>query len=202
LEYLSILIGYLLGSFPSAFIVARVWGRIDLREEGDGHISAVAVHRNLGVKPLLLVILLDLAKGALVIYIARLLSASPVWLAAAGYAAVIGHSWSIFLMFKGGLGALVMFGVLVSLAPLEVGMGIGVYLLVLLFSRKTSISTYALLLVVSIALLVRGQAIVVVTVPIGIFVLQQIKRFQVHLVNPNGEYKDEALQDLKRKQRL
>jgi len=195
---LVILISYLIGAFPSAYLIGRLWGRVDLRQEGDGHISATAVYRYLGLKAFIPVLVLDIGKGVLSVYIASLFTPSAAVLVVAALAAIIGHSWSVFLKFKGGLGGTVMFGTLVSLALKEVGFGIAVFLITLLFSRKTSLGTWLLLLTVSVALFIEHQELVKVFFPIGIIILQLLKRLQMRITNPASNYKNEALDDLKR----
>ncbi len=197
-----ILIGYLLGSLPSAYIVGRLWGRIDLRKEGDGHISATAAYRYLGLKALALVMVMDMGKGVLSIYIASLLTDSQVVLVGAAYATVIGHCWSVFLGFKGGLGGAITFAVLASLALKEAFIGVGVFLIILLITRKTSWGTYVLLGTTSIALLIERQSLVMIIYPLGLIAIHLIKRYQTRKVNPDTMYTHEAFDDLKRVNKL
>jgi acyl phosphate:glycerol-3-phosphate acyltransferase len=192
----AVIISYLIGSFPSAYLVGRWWGKIDLRQEGDGHISATAVYRYLGRKAIVLVMVLDIGKGLLSVYIASLLTDSVNVLVLAGLATVIGHCWSVFLGFKGGLGGLVMFGVLSGLAFKEVGVGIAAFLIVLLITRRTSLGTVVFLLAVSLALFIDRSELAKAFLPLGILALHYIKRYQVRMINPT--YKNEALQDLRR----
>lgn len=103
-DIISVILGYLLGSIPSAYIVGRLVGKIDVREEGDGRISASVVHRKLGLLPFLLVVVMDVVKGAIAVIIAGLLTDSLIVVLLSGFAAVLGHNWSVFLKFKGGVG--------------------------------------------------------------------------------------------------
>jgi acyl phosphate:glycerol-3-phosphate acyltransferase len=192
----AVIISYLIGSFPSAYLVGRWWGKIDLRQEGDGHISATAVHRYLGRKAIVLVMVLDIGKGILSVYIASLLTGSVNILVLAGLTTFIGHCWSVFLGFKGGLGGLVMFGVLASLSLKEVGIGVAAFLLVMIITRKTSLGTVVFLLTVSIALFVDRSELIRAFLPLAILGLHYLKRYQVRQINPT--YKNEAWQDLKR----
>lgn len=116
---LSLLAGYLLGSFPSALLVGRLKGR-SIFEVGSGNMGAMNTARNLGVSLGALVLLLDLAKGAAAILLAGVISsalgASPpvaAWsLAAAGVAVAAGHAWSLFARFRGGKALAVTLGML------------------------------------------------------------------------------------------
>ena len=107
-------IALLLGSIPSAYIVAKLNGRVDIRDEPDGKISAAAVYRRVGMLSFIMVVAMDIGKAALAVLIAQWLKASPQWIMLAGAVAVAGHQWSMFLRFQGGRGATVIAGVLVA----------------------------------------------------------------------------------------
>jgi acyl phosphate:glycerol-3-phosphate acyltransferase len=198
LMWSPILIGYLLGSLPSAYIVSRLWAKVDLREEGDGHISATAAYRYLGWKALVLVLVMDFGKGILSIYIASLLTDSQLILVLTAYAVVIGHCWSLYLGFKGGLGGAVTFAVLASLALKEAFIGVGVFLIVIGITRKTSWGTYVLLCGASAALAIERESLLMIFFPLGLIAIHLIKRYQTRRANPNTTYSNEALADLKR----
>ena len=162
IPFLAIPIGYLIGSFPSSLIVGRLFGKTDMRTEGDGKISAAAVYRRLGTFSYSLVLFLDIGKGVLSIHIARMLttSLSPTdslyIILITGFVTVIGHCWSIFMKFKGGLGATAVGGVLIGVvfAPVLIGLIIGV--ISLFITRKnSSVSTGVVIVVTSIILLLQ-----------------------------------------------
>ena len=77
-EFAVIPIGYLLGAIPFSYIIGYLFGRIDLRLEGDGRISAAAIYRRAGRLPFLLAVLFDVVKGALAVYISTLLTDTMV----------------------------------------------------------------------------------------------------------------------------
>lgn len=195
---LLIILGYFLGSIPSAYLISRWWAKVDLRQEGDGHISATAAYRYSGRKALAIVLIMDLGKGILAIYLASLFTGSQIVLVSVGYAAVIGHCWSIFLGFKGGLGGAVTFAVLVSLVPKETFIGVAVFLIILFATRKSSWGTYLLLGVTSIVLLIERQSPVLIIYPLGLIALHFLKRYQTRKVNPVTNYTHEVFDDLKR----
>jgi glycerol-3-phosphate acyltransferase PlsY len=122
----GLLIAYVAGSFPSAYLAGRILKGIDLRTVGSGNLGATNVYRNLGFGAALTVLLLDLAKGALpVLLLPRLLDAgapgsdSALWWALAyGVAAIAGHAKPVFLLWKGGgKGVATATGVFVVLVP-------------------------------------------------------------------------------------
>jgi len=117
-EIFAIIIGYLLGSIPSAYIAARLATGKDIRQMGGGNVGGLNVHREVGAWPAFAVGIVDLSKGAVAVAIAYwLLDLSPVFVLLAGLAAVIGHNWMVWLKFSGGKGMGVTIGALAVLLP-------------------------------------------------------------------------------------
>ena len=115
---IAIIIGYLLGSIPSAYIATRLAAGKDIRQIGGGNVGGLNVRREVGAWPALAVGIVDLSKGAAAIAIAYwLLDLSTVLVLAAGLAAVIGHNWMVWLKFSGGKGMGVTIGALAVLLP-------------------------------------------------------------------------------------
>ena len=122
----GLLIAYVAGSFPSAYLAGRLIKGIDLRTVGSGNLGATNVYRVLGFGAAMCVLLIDLAKGALpVMFLPRLLDAGPPgsdralwWALAYGIAAIAGHAKPVFLLWKGGgKGVATATGVFVVLVP-------------------------------------------------------------------------------------
>lgn len=200
-SYLAIPIGYLLGAIPSAYIIGKLWGKTDMRTEGDGRISAAAVKKRMGVWAFLMVVTIDVSKGILAIVIAKLLVGSPVVdefvgdmalsplliTLATGFVAVIGHSWSPFISFHGGLGATVIYGVLAGMVfwPQElIALVIGGT--TVLITRKSGFSTGVIIGALFIVLLLQklfwspNMSPLLIPYPIILILLMVAKRFQVN----------------------
>src|SRR6185369_16611008 len=94
-----VLAAYLLGSIPFALLMARRWSATDLRRVGSGNLGAANVLRTSGVRAGVLVALLDMLKGAVSVILAERLSPSAAAPAVAGFAAIIGHIYPIWLRF-------------------------------------------------------------------------------------------------------
>lgn len=113
----SIIIGYLLGSIPTAYIVSRTRRGIDIRNIGSGNMGAANVMRQIGTHQGIFVAIIDVAKGAGAILIAQALNVSELWVFGAGFAALVGHNFPVFARFKGGRGSATIMGIFFVLAP-------------------------------------------------------------------------------------
>lgn len=139
---------YFLGATPTGYWAGKLLQGIDIREHGSRSTGATNVLRTLGKGPALVVFLVDLLKGVVAIALARSLFATPAlaaqadWAAVlAGLIAVVGHSKSLWLGFKGGKSAATGLGVLFALSW-QVGLAAtGVVLLVLGVSRIVSLAS-------------------------------------------------------------
>jgi len=182
----AVVLGYLIGSIPSAYIVGRLMGKIDMRQEGDGRISASAVHKRLGVIPYLLVVVMDVGEGALSIFVATMLTEYQLAILLAGFAAVVGHNWSVFLKFKGGLGATTIYGVLVYLAWWQVltAAAIAFALFLIMKRKKSGLSTAVLIIILSIILFIQKSPLILVVYPFTLILLMVLKRFQISRTVP------------------
>lgn len=109
-------LAYLIGSIPFGVIIARMWN-IDLTRKGSGNIGATNVMRTIGTAPGAVVLLLDLLKGTLAVYLGTFITKDPLFLVIIGATAILGHMFPIFLKFKGGRGSATGLGVLLAIAP-------------------------------------------------------------------------------------
>jgi glycerol-3-phosphate acyltransferase PlsY len=114
---LLVLIAYVCGSFPTGVLLARARG-VDIRKVGSGNVGATNVGRALGRRWGVVVLLVDAAKGFLPVFAAKMMGQSPWVLAAVGVAAILGHSFSLFLRFSGGKSVATSLGAALAIAPL------------------------------------------------------------------------------------
>ena len=106
ISWIPLLLGaYIIGSFPTAYLAGHFLKKADIREMGDKNAGAANVYRNLGHTAGLSVGVIDIAKGALVVLIARVLMDGTAPLMVAGLAGIAGHNWPFYLHFRGGRGA-------------------------------------------------------------------------------------------------
>ncbi|MBN2057507.1 MAG: glycerol-3-phosphate 1-O-acyltransferase PlsY [Candidatus Saganbacteria bacterium] len=150
--FLVIIAAYFLGSIPFGYLIARVWN-IDIRRHGSGNVGATNVLRTLGPVPGLIVFCLDLLKGALPVWAVLYFTSEPWLILLAGIMAVIGHTYSIFLKFKGGRGAATGLGVLLGVAPDIFLCALIVVILIIALTRYVSLASILTPPLVSIAFL-------------------------------------------------
>jgi glycerol-3-phosphate acyltransferase PlsY len=134
--------GYLIGSIPFAFLLARRAG-IDVRVAGSGNVGAANVLRTSGTSLGVAVMALDISKGAASVLAAQAGGAAAGAMAVAGTAAVVGHIYPVWLRFHGGTGVAVAAGVFAVLAPLATVASMAAFLLVVWTSRIISLGSIA-----------------------------------------------------------
>ena len=143
-------IAYVIGSFPSAYLAGRMVKGIDLRTTGSGNLGTSNVYREIGAFPALVVLLLDMSKGAIpTLVLPGLLGVgftsaaeSAWWAIGFGAAAIAGHSKPIFLLWKGGgKGVATAAGVFLSLTPIPALVGLTVFVVVVAATRYVSLAS-------------------------------------------------------------
>jgi glycerol-3-phosphate acyltransferase PlsY len=137
-----VLFGYLAGSVPFAFLLARRAG-IDVRVAGSGNVGAANVLRTAGAWRGICVMLLDVGKGVAAVGLAQLTSNGPALPAVSGAAAVVGHIYPIWLRFHGGKGVAVAAGVFGVLTPVATGVAAALFLGTVAATRYVSLGSVA-----------------------------------------------------------
>lgn len=166
-----LLAAYLLGSVPYGYIVGRIRG-LDVRQHGSGNIGASNVMRLLGVPAGILVLLLDASKGYLGVAMMRMAGFDmPELLLLAGLCAVVGHTWSVFLRFRGGRGVASSLGVVIALAPTVAGIAFLSWVIVLVLTRYISLASVIAGAVLPIAMILLKQPGVYILGGFVIFIL-------------------------------
>jgi acyl phosphate:glycerol-3-phosphate acyltransferase len=174
---IGVVVGYLLGSIPFAYLAGRITRGIDLRQHGSGNLGATNVYRTLGWKVALAVFLLDVLKGAVPVLAVLRFGVGDhrsLWAIAAGIAAIAGHAKPIFLLWRGGgKGVATATGVFMALAPVPTLIAVATWLAVVSISGYVSLGSLlaAIALPIAIAILVGIHATLFpVSVAIALFV--------------------------------
>lgn len=147
MEFVLILIAYFLGSIPTAVWIGKYFYQIDVREFGSGNAGATNTFRVLGKKAGIPVLLIDIIKGTLAVALVYLTSferGSNDFISlqlGLGVAALLGHIFPVFAGFRGGKGVATILGIVICVLPLASGLGLLVFLCVLLSTRIVSLSS-------------------------------------------------------------
>ena len=144
-----IIVGYFAGSIPFSFIVARARG-VDLRKVGSGNVGGSNVWRNVGFGPFVLAAGGDLLKGTLPTLAAMQLDLPPLAVVLTGIAAMIGHTFPVWLGFKGGKAVATAGGVILALSPLLLLIAFLVWAAVFGIGRMSSVASLTAGLVAAI----------------------------------------------------
>jgi glycerol-3-phosphate acyltransferase PlsY len=147
-EVLTIMVGYLIGSIPTAVWISKYFFKIDIREYGSGNAGATNTYRVLGPKWGSIVMIIDMLKAIAAVKLVFLLPyayVSDLYLInmqlGLGLAAVIGHIFPIWADFRGGKGVATLFGMVLGIQPNVALCCVGVFILVLYLTRWVSLSS-------------------------------------------------------------
>ena len=138
----AVIIGYLLGSIPFAYIATRIKSGEDIRQVGGGNMGALNVMREIDRGAGYAVWIADMAKGILAVFVAQWLNLPSFWVYAAGFAAIAGHNWPIFLGFRGGKGGATTIGILLALVPRELGISFGITCIIVFITHNPVLGLY------------------------------------------------------------
>jgi glycerol-3-phosphate acyltransferase PlsY len=132
------LLGYILGSLPFSIWVTRLVKNVDVRDSGSGHATTTNTIRQAGFGWGALVLILDIAKGFIPTYLAAQYSGETWVIALTATAAVIGHCWTIFAGFRGGMGLATAGGSILAVNPLAFFICLGLLILLVLVIRHSA----------------------------------------------------------------
>lgn len=156
--FLAMFITYLIGSIPTGYLIAKFTKRIDLRRQGSGNIGATNVLRVIGKLAALSTLIIDILKGFIAVtfwadmaYSFRMNITYTQYLAVLGACVVIGHSYSLFLDFKGGKGVATSAGVMLALCPRLLLIGLCVWALAFISSKIVSVSSLSAAVAIPVA---------------------------------------------------
>ncbi|MFQ5996267.1 MAG: glycerol-3-phosphate acyltransferase [Dehalococcoidales bacterium] len=172
---IAIISAYLIGSFPSGYIMGRLRKGIDIREVGTRSMGAMNVFYQVGFTEGLLVLAVDIGKGAAAVALARWLGIPMVTQLFAGAAAVLGHSFTVFLKFRGGRGGATCIGILAYLLPWGIPFYAAIFGLGLLLTRYPTLSYSIAFLAFPFTAWLKYHSPELIVFSIGILLLPGIK---------------------------
>ncbi len=181
--FISATITYIFGSLPSGVWIGKALRNVDIRDYGSKNSGATNAYRVLGMKYGLLVLLADILKGYLPLILAeKIFNIQGNYLIILGLIAIIGHTLSIFLKFKGGKGVATSLGVFLFLFPNGILIALSIFILILYFTRYVSLSSIIaagclpfLSLLLPMKLGMNRPFIFILTTAVAIFVIYKHK---------------------------
>lgn len=172
-QILLIIAAYFIGSIPFAYIIVKLVKKIDIRTVGSGNAGATNAARVLGKWGFISVFLLDAFKGFLPVFISLQNYGQTMITLIVAAVVVLGHTYTVFLGFKGGKGVATGAGVFLALAPVEIGIGLVVFLIVFLATKMVSAGSIlaSIILLIAVCVLSSWFALKVLTAIIVFFVI-------------------------------
>jgi len=183
---IGIIVSYLIGSIPTAYIFGWVLKGIDIRKFGSGNVGATNAMRVLGKPAGITVLVLDILKGFLaVVFLGDFITSKVISIPyetlriVLGLGCICGHNWTIFLGFKGGKGVATTFGVLLGLAvkigglKVILGLAILTWLVVFIITRIVSLASIltGISLPIYTVLFKQSTALVFLSIILAVFII-------------------------------
>jgi len=183
IELVLVLCAYLLGSLPTALLVVRLMTGEDVRRKGSGNIGGTNALRAAGWKAGVAVTVIDVAKGALAVWLMQRYNPESGWVAAAMLAVVVGHCYPVWLKFRGGKGVAAGFGAFLVIEPLSALAILVVWFLVLVISRWVALASMVGSAVFPLALKLIGEPDMVTLVSVSAAAVLIIFRHSTNIRN-------------------
>ena len=191
---LLILIAYVLGSIPNALWVGKTFKNIDVREHGSKNTGSTNAARVLGAKLGIFTLILDILKGALPTYLGIVLGANLLTritgidkldIIVIGMAAILGHTFSLFLKFKGGKAVATTLGVFLVLVPYAILILLVVFFVIFGLTKYVSLASIvsAVALPITVYLTTRHIPLTILGIIIGLLVIIRHKENIKRLIN-------------------
>lgn len=184
------LLAYFSGSIPSGVWIGKTFKGIDIRTVGSKNSGATNAYRNLGAVYGIMTLVIDALKGYLPLLVASKMGVSEKYIIVIGLIAILGHSFSCFLNFKGGKGVATSLGVFLFLAPKAIGIATIGFLIVVFFTRYVSLSSITAAIILPIMTMILPAkdgvdkfTLSILSVFIGVFVIYKHKTNITRLLN-------------------
>ncbi|CAM4156551.1 glycerol-3-phosphate 1-O-acyltransferase PlsY [Lacicoccus alkaliphilus] len=166
-----VIISYLIGAIPFSLLIGKIFYKVDIREHGSGNVGTTNTFRILGKKAGIMVLILDILKGALPVYIAMLM-AVDMHIFIPGLISAIGHVYPVFLKFRGGKAVATGSGAVLAYNPIVFIILVSAFLITLKLSKYVSLSSIvAALTFIGVSLLLQDPLIIAFAVILGVVII-------------------------------
>ncbi|MFA4981244.1 MAG: glycerol-3-phosphate 1-O-acyltransferase PlsY [Candidatus Omnitrophota bacterium] len=144
----SVALSYILGAFPTSYIITKIFAGVDIRQVGSGNAGATNVLRSAGKIPAVITLIIDISKGLAAVTLVAGYSYSfgvdldyDFYRSLLGFIAICGHIWPVTLKFRGGKGVATTLGVAIGLAPLILLPSLIIWIVVFSVSNYVSLAS-------------------------------------------------------------
>ena len=167
------LVSYLIGALPFAYIMVKISKGIDIRTVGSGNSGATNVSRVMGFRGFLYVFLFDFGKGVLPVIFLRTISDDGLLVMAGAIMLLVGHTYSIFLKFGGGKGVATGVGIAIALFPMAALIGFIVFIVALIVKKMVSLASIisAVSMVLFVIILGYHWTVILLVAMIALFII-------------------------------
>lgn len=183
-------LAYFMGSLPNGVVIGKRVKGIDIRDHGSGNSGATNAYRVLGPKYGIMVLIADVLKGFIPVMLADMAGIRGIALILIGIVAIVGHSLSLFLNFKGGKGVATSLGVFLYLVPQVMLVVVAAFILVVYTTRYISLASIvgaALLPILTLFMPIREgidrPSIFIISLLMGLFVIYRHRSNITRLLN-------------------
>lgn len=179
---LSMLSAYIIGSFPTSFILAKIFKGVDIRQTGSKNAGATNVLRVAGKVPALITLVVDILKGFIVVtlvadffYYFGIDLDYDFYRSLEGLIVISGHIWSVFLNFKGGKGVATTVGVGLALAPGILAPSLVIWAAVFILTKFISLASIIALMSFPVAAVLAGRSVSIIFLGVIICLISTYK---------------------------
>ena len=172
--FLTMLIGYLLGSISTGVLISRVFAKTDIRTQGSGNAGTTNMLRILGRKMALFTFVGDMLKGVIAVFIGKWLVGGDLGGLLGVVGAVLGHYYPLYFGFKGGKGIATSFGSLLFVFPVHALLALAVFIVLVALTHYVSVGSIAAAFVLPLLVVITRfdqPALWIITVCIGASVI-------------------------------
>ena len=176
---IAMIIAYLIGSVPFSIVLSKITGTPDPRTTGSNNAGATNTLRSQGKASALIVVIGDMAKGAIAVFIGKLLGLHGFPLGLVAVAAVVGHIFPVFFGFKGGKGVATAIGSLLGLSFTLFLIGVIIFVVIVLVTKYASLASLAAIAVVTVAsLFVAPSYFLALLIMLAVIVFKHLPNIQ------------------------
>ena len=180
---LSFFIGYFSGSFPSAYVLGKIFKNFDMTQVGNGRIGASFSFKYLGKTIGIVVGILDFTKGFLPLLILSKIGFEKLSLLFCAIGLMLGHNWSIFIGFKGGLGAMIMYSIFLYFYPFELILFLFFGSIFYILTKNTYYSTFFIISGISFLSIFTKKDFYFFILPLILFSIMSFKKRKIKELN-------------------